>query len=75
MRRGGNLAGMEDNRRSDEQRDRRAHPRAGRRSNDQQKPWYRRRRLWLAVASFAFMGWRRATRRPVTSGKADSAAA
>ena len=39
--------------------DRRARPRGGRRTNDQGKPWYMRRRLWLAVASIAFVGWRR----------------
>ena len=49
----------EDNRRDPERRDRRAHPRGGRRDHDQKKPWYLRRRLWLAFASLVFVGWRR----------------
>jgi hypothetical protein len=60
---GGNLARMADNRRSPEYRDRRAVPRGGRRDGDQKKPWYLRRRLWLAVASVMFVGWRRVTGR------------
>jgi hypothetical protein len=39
--------------------DRRARRRGGRRQRDDGKPWYMRRRLWLAVASLAFVGWRR----------------
>jgi hypothetical protein len=54
---------MVDNRRPPEQRDRRAVPRGGRRDGDQKKPWYFRRRVWLAVASVVFVGWRRVTRR------------
>jgi hypothetical protein len=42
--------------------DRRATPRGGRRTADQPKPWYMRRRLWLAVASVAFVGWKRLSR-------------
>jgi hypothetical protein len=58
--RGGKLAFMvEEDRRSGDRRDRRAHPRGGRRDGDQQKPWYMRRRLWLAAASVMFVGWRR----------------
>ena len=53
---------MNDNRRSPESRDRRAHPRGGRRQNDAKKPWYRRRRLWLAAASLLYVGWRRMRR-------------
>jgi hypothetical protein len=49
----------EENRRDRERRDRRAHPRGGRRDDDQKKPWYLRRRFWLAAASLAFVGWRR----------------
>jgi hypothetical protein len=39
--------------------DRRARRRGGRRDNDARTPWYRRRRLWLAAASIAFVSWRR----------------
>lgn len=39
--------------------DRRARSRGGRREIDAKKPWYLRRRLWLAAASLAFVGWRR----------------
>jgi len=55
--------GAEDNRRSSEQRDRRARARGGRRDGDQKKPWYMRRRLWLATASLLYVGWRRITGR------------
>jgi len=41
------------------QQDRRARPRGGRRDGDAKKPWYMRRRLWLAAASVAYIGWRR----------------
>jgi hypothetical protein len=50
---------VEQDRRGGDRRDRRANPRGGRRDGDQKKPWYMRRRLWLAVASVAFVGWRR----------------
>ena len=53
---------MSDNRRSPENRDRRANPRGGRRDYDAQKPWYLRRRLWLAAASLLYVGWRRMRR-------------
>jgi hypothetical protein len=42
--------------------DRRARPRGGRRDSDSQKPWYMRRRLWLAAASMIFVGWKRVRR-------------
>jgi len=45
--------------RRDDAPDRRARPRGGRRNGDQKKPWYMRRRLWLAAASLVYMGWRR----------------
>jgi hypothetical protein len=48
-----------DDRRRDERRDRRANPRGGRRNGDGGKPWYMRRRLWLAAASLLYVGWRR----------------
>ncbi|MGE0444711.1 MAG: hypothetical protein AB7P99_05740 [Vicinamibacterales bacterium] len=51
---------MEDKRQADAS-DRRASRRGGRRTIDQPKPWYMRRRLWLAVASVAFVGWKRLT--------------
>lgn len=50
---------MSDDRRTESTRDRRAHPRGGRRQQDAGKPWYMRRRLWLAAASLAYVGWRR----------------
>jgi hypothetical protein len=50
---------MKENRRAPESRDRRAHPRGGRRQKDAGKPWYMRRRLWLAAASLLYVGWRR----------------
>jgi hypothetical protein len=43
--------------------DRRAHSRGGRRNGEQTTPWYMRRRLWLAVASVTFVGWRRLRRK------------
>jgi hypothetical protein len=49
---------MED-RRTVTMHDRRANPRGGRRDGDQQKPWYMRRRLWLAAASLMYVGWRK----------------
>jgi hypothetical protein len=57
-----------------ERRDRRANPRSGRRTGDQRKPWYMRRRLWLATASLLYMGWRRLKRGLAKSGKNDVAA-
>ena len=45
-----------------DQYDRRARPRGGRRDSDQPKPWYMRRRLWLAAASMVFVGWKRVRR-------------
>ena len=50
---------MEQERRNSTQNDRRAISRSGRRDGDQKKPWYMRRRLWLAAASLVFVGWRR----------------
>ena len=49
--------------------DRRSKPRGGRRGDDSQKPWYMRRRLWLAAASMMFVGWKRVRRiaRPSTT--------
>ena len=49
----------EENRRSGEQPDRRARARGGRRDGDQKKPWYLRRRLWLAAASLMYVAWQR----------------
>jgi hypothetical protein len=53
---------MNDERRIVEQSDRRARPRGGRRTHDLQKPWYMRRRLWLAAASMVFVSWKRVRR-------------
>jgi hypothetical protein len=53
---------MDDERRIRVLRDRRAKPRGGRREQDSKKPWYMRRRLWLAAASLAYVGWRRLRR-------------
>jgi hypothetical protein len=50
---------MNVNRRSSQGSDRRSHPRGGRRQEDAKKPWYLRRRLWLAAASLVYVGWRR----------------
>jgi hypothetical protein len=55
---GGKLACMNVERRTDSS-DRRARSRGGRRDGDNRKPWYMRRRLWLAAASLAYVGWRR----------------
>lgn len=55
----GKLRFMGDDRRFVESRDRRANPRGGRRNDDHKKPWYMRRRLWLAGASLIYVGWRR----------------
>jgi hypothetical protein len=50
----------------DEQRvngpDRRAHRRSGRREYDSPKPWYVRRRWWLAAVSAVVIGWKRVRR-------------
>jgi hypothetical protein len=51
-------------RRHDAVNDRRARPRGGRRNGDARKPWYLRRRLWLAAASAVYIGWRRLRRGP-----------
>jgi hypothetical protein len=48
-----------DDRRADARVDRRARTRAGRRTNDPKQPWYMRRRIWLALASVMYVGWRR----------------
>ena len=50
---------MGQERRNPHARDRRAHPRNGRRNGESRKPWYMRRRLWLAAASLVFVAWRR----------------
>ena len=50
---------MGDERRGTGPRDRRANPRGGRRDGDAKKPWYMRRKWWLAAVSLAFVGWRR----------------
>jgi hypothetical protein len=50
---------MEQERRRSTLQDRRANPRSGRREADGQKPWYMRRRLWLAAASVIYVGWRK----------------
>jgi hypothetical protein len=54
----GKLPFMNDERRS-ETVDRRARRRGGRRDGDNGKPWYLRRRLWLAAATLVYVGWRR----------------
>jgi hypothetical protein len=51
-----------DDRRTNDRADRRAHPRGGRRDGERRRPWYVRRRVWLAVASVLYMGWRRVRR-------------
>ena len=50
---------MTEDRRTTDKSDRRARSRGGRRPYDQKKPWYMRRRLWLATASLVFVGWRK----------------
>jgi len=63
---GGKLDRMSDtvaDRRADVRHDRRAVPRGGRRVADSGRPWYLRRRWWLAIVSVAYVGWRRVTRR------------
>lgn len=55
---GDKLRYMSEDRRTDAP-DRRAHSRNGRRKGDAKKPWYMRRRLWLATASLLYVGWRR----------------
>jgi hypothetical protein len=75
--RSGNLGDMVDNRRDAQRRDRRAVLRGGRRGGEYKKPWYRRRRLWLAAASLLFVGWRRVTSglpRPAHKSGSDMAA-
>jgi hypothetical protein len=65
---GDKLDFMDDNKRSTVRSDRRAKSRSGRREDDSPQPWYMRRRLWLAAASMAYVGWRRIRRivRPST---------
>jgi hypothetical protein len=63
---------MSDERRTSEIRDRRAHTRGGRRPYDQKKPWYMRRRIWLATMSFVFVGWRKVRGLMRRSGAAGS---
>lgn len=58
MQPSGKLAFMSAERRS-ETVDRRAGRRGGRRDGDNGKPWYMRRRLWLAAATLLYVGWRR----------------
>ena len=54
---------MSESKRTTERSDRRARSRGGRREDDPlQKPWYMRRRLWLAAASLMFVGWKRIRR-------------
>jgi len=53
---------MGDDKRIKELEDRRAGRRGGRRESDSPKPWYMRRRLWLAAASIVFVGWKRVRR-------------
>jgi hypothetical protein len=63
---------MDQDRRS-ETRDRRRRPRGGRRPYDNRgKPWYMRRRLWLAVASLMYVGWQRMRRLGARPNKRDS---
>ena len=60
---------MSENKRATERSDRRAKSRGGRRDGDPlQKPWYMRRRLWLAAASLMFVGWKRIRRLGRPSG-------
>jgi len=65
--RDGKLAIVGEERRAAELHDRRTRSRSGRRRTDQEKPWYMRRRLWLAAASLMFVGWRRITARKSTA--------
>jgi hypothetical protein len=63
---------MDQDRRS-ENRDRRRRPRGGRRPYDNTtKPWYMRRRLWLAAASLLYVGWQRMRRLGNRSRNSDS---
>jgi hypothetical protein len=63
---------MDQDRRS-ENRDRRRRPRGGRRPYDNRtKPWYMRRRLWLAAASLLYVGWQRMRRLGSRSRSNDS---
>jgi hypothetical protein len=50
---------MQADRRGGVQPDRRARRRGGRRAFDARKPWYMRRRLWLAAASLGYVAWHR----------------
>jgi len=66
---------MGQERRSTDLTDRRAVSRSGRRDGDGKKPWYMRRRLWLATASLCYMAWRRVrTIAAVDRGKSNIAA-
>jgi hypothetical protein len=63
---------MAQDRRSDN-RDRRRRPRGGRRPYDNRtKPWYMRRRLWLAAVSLIYVGWQRMRRLGNRSSNSDS---
>jgi hypothetical protein len=63
---------MDQDRRSDH-RDRRRRPRGGRRPYDNRtKPWYMRRRLWLAAVSLVYVGWQRMRRLGGRSNSNDS---
>jgi hypothetical protein len=57
---------MNDDRRATERTDRRARARSGRRNGEPSKPWYYKRRLWLAALSLVYVGWRRIVRRTPT---------
>lgn len=63
---------MDENKRTTVRPDRRAKTRGGRREDDSQKPWYMRRRLWLAAASMIFVGWKRVRRIVRTSTDTDN---
>jgi hypothetical protein len=52
-------AAVEPERRAPQRPDRRAARRGGRRRTDPRKPWWQRKRLWLATGSFLFFWWRR----------------
>ena len=54
---------MEQDRRAPVRMDRRARPRGGRRDHDAPRPWYMRRRAWLAIASLVYVGWQRVVRK------------
>lgn len=63
---------MNQDRRTD-QLDRRRRPRGGRRPYDNRaKPWYMRRRLWLAAVSLIYVSWQRMRRLGSRSKTTDS---